>query len=41
MFLLEPSSFSEAQTIADHLKKINSVVVNLKKVTNSSSKKNY
>lgn len=39
MILLEPRSFSEAQTIADHLKKRNSVVVNLKRVTSAQAKR--
>jgi len=33
MILLEPRAFSESQQIADHLKKRNTVVVNLKRVT--------
>lgn len=33
MVLLEPRAFSESQQIADHLKKRNTVVVNLKRVT--------
>ena len=39
MILLEPRSFSEAQTIAEHLKKKNSVVVNLKRVTSAQAKR--
>lgn len=39
MILLEPRSFSEAQAIADHLKKRNSVVVNLKRVTGAQAKR--
>jgi cell division inhibitor SepF len=39
MILLEPRSFSEAQAIADHLKKRNSVVVNLKRVTSPQAKR--
>ena len=39
MILLEPRSFSEAQTIADHLKRRNSVVVNLKRVTSAQAKR--
>ena len=35
MILLEPRAFSESQQIADHLKKRNSVVVNLKRVTSN------
>ena len=33
MILLEPRAFSESQQIADHLKKKNTVVVNMKRVT--------
>ena len=33
MILLEPRAYSESQQIADHLKKRNTVVVNLKRVT--------
>lgn len=33
MILLEPRAFSESQQIADHLKKRNTVVVNMKRVT--------
>ena len=32
MILLEPRAFSESQQIADHLKKRNTVVVNMKRV---------
>ena len=39
MILLEPRSFSETQAIADHLKKRNSVVVNLKRVTSAQAKR--
>ena len=39
MILLEPIAFSEAQQIADHLKKRNSVVVNLKRVTSAQAKR--
>lgn len=39
MILVEPRAYSESQTIADHLKKRNSVVVNLKRVTNEQSKR--
>ena len=39
MILLEPRAFSEAQQIADHLKKRNSVVVNLKRVTSAQAKR--
>lgn len=39
MILLEPRSFSEAQTIADYLKSRNSVVVNLKRVTSTQAKR--
>ena len=33
MILLEPRAYSESQQIADHLKKRNTVVVNMKRVT--------
>ena len=33
MILVEPRAYSESQQIADHLKRRNSVVVNLKRVT--------
>ena len=33
MILLEPRAFSESQQIADHLKRRNTVVVNMKRVT--------
>lgn len=33
MVLVEPRAYSESQQIADHLKRRNSVVVNLKRVT--------
>ena len=39
MILLEPRAYSEAQQIADHLKKRNSVVVNLKRVTPDQGKR--
>ena len=39
MILLEPRAFSESQQIADHLKKRNSVVVNLKRVTSDQAKR--
>ncbi len=39
MILMEPRSFSETQAIADHLKKRNSVVVNLKRVTSDQAKR--
>lgn len=39
MILVEPRAFSESQTIADQLKKRNSVVVNLKRVTNDQAKR--
>lgn len=39
MILLEPRAFSEAQQIADHLKKRNTVVVNLKRVTSEQAKR--
>ncbi len=39
MILMEPRSFSETQAIADHLKKRNSVVVNLKRVTGAQAKR--
>ena len=39
MILMEPRSFSETQAIADHLKKRNSVVVNLKRVTSAQAKR--
>ena len=38
MILLEPRAYSEAQQIADHLKKRNTVVVNLKRVTGDQAK---
>jgi len=37
--LVEPRAYSESQTIADHLKGRNSVVVNLKRVTNDQAKR--
>ncbi len=39
MILLEPRAYSESQQIADYLKKDNSVVVNLKRVTPEQAKR--
>ena len=39
MILLEPRAYSESQQIADHLKRKNSVVVNLKRVTPEQGKR--
>ena len=39
MILVEPRAYSESQTIADHQKKRNSVVVNLKRVTSDQAKR--
>jgi len=39
MILIEPRAYSESLTIADHVKKRNSVVVNLKRVTNDQAKR--
>jgi len=39
MILVEPRAYSEAQQIADHLKKRNTVVVNLKRVTPEQAKR--
>ena len=39
MILLEPRAYSESQQIADHLKRRNSVVVNLKRVTPDQGKR--
>ena len=39
MILLEPRAYSEAQQIADYLKKRNTVVVNLKRVTSDQAKR--
>ena len=39
MILVEPRAYSESQTIAEHLKKRNSVVVNLKRVTAPQAKR--
>ena len=39
MILLEPRAYSESQQIADHLKKRDSVVVNLKRVTADQAKR--
>ena len=38
MILVEPRAYSESQTIADHLKKRNSVVVYLYRVTSDQAK---
>lgn len=39
MILVEPRAFSEANQIADHLKKRNAVVVNLRRVTPDQAKR--
>lgn len=39
MILMEPRAYSESQQIADHLKRRNSVVVNLKRVTNDQARR--
>lgn len=39
MILLEPRAYSESQQIADHLKRRNTVVVNLKRVTSDQAKR--
>ena len=39
MILLEPRAYSESQQIAEHLKKRNTVVVNLKRVTSEQAKR--
>lgn len=39
MVLVEPRAYSESQQIADHLKKRNAVVVNLKRVTADQAKR--
>ena len=39
MILLEPRAYSESQQIADYLKKRNTVVVNLKRVTQEQAKR--
>ena len=39
MMLLEPRAYSESQQIADYLKKRNTVVVNLKRVTPDQAKR--
>ena len=39
MILLEPRAFSESSQIADHLKKRNTVVVNMKRVTPDQEKR--
>ena len=39
MILAEPRAYSESQQIADHIKRRNSVIVNLKRVTNDQAKR--
>ena len=39
LILLEPRAYSESQQIADHLKRRNTVVVNLKRVTAEQAKR--
>ena len=39
MILAEPRAYSESQQIADHIKKRNAVIVNLKRVTNDQAKR--
>ena len=39
MILFEPRAYSESQQIADHLKKRNTVVVNMKRVTPDQAKR--
>ena len=39
MILLEPRAFSESQQIADNLKKRNTVVINLRRVTSDQAKR--
>ena len=39
MILLEPRAYSESQQISDHLKKRNTIVVNLKRVTPEQAKR--
>ena len=39
MILLEPRAYSESQQIADHLKKRNTVVINMKRVTPDQAKR--
>ena len=39
MILMEPRAYSESQQIADHLKKRNTVVVNMKRVTPDQAKR--
>lgn len=39
MILVEPRAYSESQQIADHLKRRNAVVVNLKRVTADQAKR--
>ena len=39
MILVEPRAYSDSQTIPDHLKSKNTVVVNLKRVTDAQAKR--
>jgi len=39
MILVEPRAYSESQTIADHLKARNTVIVNLRRVTAAQGKR--
>lgn len=39
MILVEPRAYSESQAIADHLKSKNTVVVNLKRVTDAQARR--
>ena len=39
MILLEPRAYSESQQIADHLKKRNTVVVNMRRITPDQAKR--
>ncbi len=39
LILLEPRAYSESQQIADHLKKRNTVVVNMKRITPDQAKR--
>ena len=39
MILLEPRAYSESQQIVEHLKKRNTVIVNLKRVTSDQAKR--
>lgn len=39
MILVEPRAYSESEQIADHLKRRNAVVVNLKRVTNDQARR--